>query len=145
MGQTAVIVLRQRLCRWHKCNALFHICVSCDRGQCYCSDSCRQHARRKQRREANRRHRQTLEARLDQRDRQRAYRLRLAKRSVMDQGSSAKPTSPKIIPPVVLPPDAVEESGKPMAETGRIHDRGVACCIFCGRQGSFVNPFHQRR
>ena len=44
-------------------------------------------ARREQRRTANLRHRRTPEGRLDQRDRQQAYRQRLAAVSVMDQGS----------------------------------------------------------
>src|SRR5215471_19730525 len=82
----AEVILRQEACR---CGSIFYICRSCDRGQRYCSERCRQKARRQQRREANRRHQQSPEGRLDHRDRQRLYRERLALRQecVTDQGS----------------------------------------------------------
>jgi hypothetical protein len=86
-----------------------------------------------------------LEARLDQRDRQRAYRLRLAKRSVMDQGSPGCPSSRKIVSPVRSRPDVVAECSTSKHKTRVIHDHGIPCCIICGRRGFFVNPFHKRR
>jgi len=145
MRQTAEDVLRQRFCRWRECGAIFWICRSCDRGHCYCSDRCRQKARREQRRAANLRYRKTLEARLDQRDRQRAYRQRLAKHSVMDQGSLEGSSSHKIIAPVFSQAFVVGKCGKPTPEIRTIHNHGIPCCIICGRSGRFVNPFHQRR
>jgi hypothetical protein len=138
MQYDAEDVLRQRFCRWQQCNALFWICRSCDHGQQYCSDRCRTKARREQRRAANLRHRKTLEGRLDQRDRQRAYRRRRAELSVMDQGSLEPLNTGSIIPPAFrLPVFAMGSisQGEP----------GVPYCIVCGRPGRFVNPFQLRR
>jgi hypothetical protein len=145
MRQAAEDVLRQRICRWRGCGALFWICRHCDRGHQYCSDQCRQKARREQRRTANLRHRKTLEGRLDQRDRQKAYRQRRAAVSVMDQGSPDAPSAGSILPPAYHPPVAAEKSDKQACETITIHDPGVPYCIICGRAGRFVNPFHVRR
>jgi len=78
-------ILRERVCRG--CQAAFWLCRHCDRGQCYCSPACRQQARREQRRRANRRYQHSYEARLDHRDRQRAYRERRAQRRVTGQSS----------------------------------------------------------
>jgi hypothetical protein len=145
MRHTAEDVLRQRVCRWRECGAIFWICRRCDRGHQYCSDRCRQKARREQRRAANLRHRMTLEGRLDQRDRQKAYRQRLAANSVMDQGSPDAPSAGRILPPAYHPPVAAGHSDKPTYETIAIHDPGVPYCIICGRAGRFVNPFPVRR
>ena len=145
MRQSREDVLRQRFCNWRECGAIFWICRSCDRGQRYCSGRCRQKARREQCRAANLRYRKTMEAKLDQRDRQRAYRRRLAKCSVMDQGSPRDPSSRKIVTAVHSRPVAAPECGKSIRKTRMIHDHGVPCCIVCGRRGLFVNPFHQRR
>ncbi len=144
MRQAAEDVLRQRVCRWRECNSIFWICRSCDRGHQYCSHDCRTQARREQRRAANRRHRKTPEGRLDQRDRQRAYRQRLASFSVMDQGSPDALASGSIIPPACLPVAAFN-SGRQVFEPKRFHESGVPCCIICGRPGRFVNPFPMRR
>jgi len=131
-------VLRQRFCRWHECNAIFWICRCCDHGQQYCSERCRTKARREQRRAANLRHRKTLEGRLDQRDRQRAYRRRRAALSVMDQGSPEPLNAGSIIPPAFrLPLFALASSTQ--------REPGVPYCIICGRPGWFVNPFQLRR
>jgi hypothetical protein len=46
--------LRPRVCR-----ALFTICISCDRGQRYCSPECRSEVRRRQRHDANCRYQQS--------------------------------------------------------------------------------------
>ena len=145
MEKTAEDVLRQRFCRWRECGAIFWICRSHDRGHCYCSDRCRQKSRREQRRAANLRYRKSPEARLDQRDRQRAYRRRVTKHSVMDQGSPREPSSRKIVSSMHSPPDMAGKCSKSQSETRMIHDHGIPCCIICGRRGQFVNPFHQRR
>jgi hypothetical protein len=127
-------VLRQRFCRWQECNAIFWICRHCDHGQQYCSEHCRAKARREQRRAANLRHRKTLEGRLDQRDRQRAYRQRRSALSVMDQGSRKGSMTGNIIAPAFRPPLFAEE-----------RETGVPYCMICGRAGQFVNPFQLRR
>jgi hypothetical protein len=84
------VVLRQRSCR--RCHAVFWICLHCDRRKRYCSAFCRVPARQQQRGAPiavapsdrssslgwNCRHQQSLEGRLDHRDRQpmlRAKRL----------------------------------------------------------------------
>jgi hypothetical protein len=145
MRHAAEDVLRQRFCRWRECRSLFWICLHCDRGQCYCSDHCRSKARREQRRAANLRHRKTAEGRLDQRDRQKAYRQRLAKVSVMDQGSHDEPCTGNILTPGPFPPVAAEKGDK-QANTSRvIHEPGVPYCIICGRTSRFVDPFYPRR
>jgi len=145
MRQSCENVFRQRVCGWHECGAIFWICRSCDRGHRYCSDCCRQKAIREQHRAANLRYRKSPEARLDQRDRQRAYRLRKAKHSVMDQGSPGCLSSRKIVNAIHSRPVAAPECGKSTHKTRMVHDHGTPCCIICGRRGLFVNPFHQRR
>jgi len=117
-------VLRPRICR---CGMMFYICRSCDRGHRYCSDRCRLKARRQQRREANRRHQQSDEGRLDHCDRQRLYRqrIRLRKKSVTDQGSLNRNLYD------TLPHDKAE-----LLE-GQIDGSGSkpVFCIRCGRAG----------
>src|SRR5215467_6584811 len=87
------VVLRQRVCRNQRCQAVFWICTRCDRGQRYCSAACRLEGRRQQCRDANRRHQGSPEGRLDHRDRQRTYRKRYATSRVTDQ------SSPSVISP----------------------------------------------
>jgi len=134
MRHVAEDVLRQRFCRWSGCGAIFWICRSCDRGQCYCSEHCRNKARRAQRRAANLRHRKSPEGRLDQRDRQRAYRRRLASVCVMDQASPDPSSTCTIVAPVLFPP------ASPF-----IHEPGVPYCVICGKSGRFIDPFHRWR
>ena len=69
------------------CGAVFWICCHCDRGHRYCGDRCRQKTQRQQGRDANRRHQQSREGRLDHRDRQRDYRER-CRRRVTDHTSA---------------------------------------------------------
>ena len=87
------VVLRQLSCRWPGCGLVFYICSSCYRGHRYCGDRCRKKARREQRRRANQRYRQSKEARLDQRDRQREYRERCRRRRVIDHTSAGEQVS----------------------------------------------------
>ena len=121
----------QQRCHARSCGALFFICRSCYRGQRYCSEPCRQITRREQRRAANRRHQQSPEGRLDHADRQREYRLRLARR-VTDQRSAEESTSGTI-----SPSDPIEP------RPGRLAPRRV-CCIVCGRRGRFIEIFQRR-
>lgn len=123
----ADLLLRRRVCR---CGTIFYICRSCDRGQRYCSDRCRQKARRQQRREANRRHQQSLEGRLDHRDRQRLYRQRLRsrKKSVTDQGSLDTNPSDTI----VRDKGVVREGPMDGSGSNRVF------CIRCGRAGGSI-------
>jgi hypothetical protein len=139
-------VFRQRFCRRADCRTIFFICRSCDRGQQYCSDSCRRLARVKQQREASRRYCQSAEGRFNHRLNQRAYRSRLAQArprpeatatSVTDQGSasavilvmSAKPAGThrqsRALGLLILPITALRVVKQPI-------------CSCCGRQGQFI-------
>jgi len=138
MRPDVVDVLRQKSCRWQECNAIFWLCRRCDHGQQYCSERCRAKARREQRRAANLRHRKTPEGRLDQRDRQRAYRRRRAALSVMDQGSPKCLKDGSIIGPAFRQPYFAGYEGKSQ-------EPGLPYCMICGRPGQFVNPFQLRR
>ncbi len=120
------IPLRQRLCRSPVCGAVFYVCRPCDRGQRYCSDRCRDKARREQRRAANRRHQGSPEGRLDHRDRQREYRQRLVALRVTDQGSETRTDFISLPSPSLL---LVEGCGSE-----------VFCCV-CGRRGTLIDPF----
>jgi hypothetical protein len=126
MADADQIPFRQRLCRAAACGSVFYVCRPCDRGQRYCSERCRDKARREQRRAANCRHQRSLEGRLDHRDRQREYRRRLAARRVTDQGSGEEVCA-FTLPPLTLAP--VETASD-----------AVICCV-CGRRGTLVDPF----
>jgi hypothetical protein len=102
------------------------VCRCCDRGQRYCSERCRQKARREQRRAANRRHQRSPEGRLDHRDRQREYRRRLVERRVTDQRSEAAVCTPTLADLEVTAVQTV--AGE------------VVCCV-CGRRGTLIDPF----
>ena len=129
---------------------MFWICQRCYRGQRYCSDRCRVKTRRQQRREANRRHQQSREGRLDHRDRQRAYRLRRARARVTDHTRNA-PSTPASIgsPEPILP--ATMSAAEHHPEEGVHANQAVACdrpsrfrnvqCLICGRVGTFIDPF----
>lgn len=124
---------------------MFFICLSCYRGQTYCSRECRHNSRREQLRQANRRYQQSQEARLDHRDRQREYRRRHGCR-VTDHSSPA-PDSYGRIKPVL-----VSVSTRPAAaESYELHQRSRQqgfqrlFCILCGRWGQFIEIFRSRR
>lgn len=145
---------RQRFCRAAGCGARFFLCRACDRGQGYCSAFCRAQARTQQRRAARQRHQRSPAGRLDHRDRQRAYRRRLAvrrhavitassptsvpapptplKENVTDHASQAQPISGKVRASVWCWPT--------QAQTARTA-LGVLVCRWCGRVGRWLNPF----
>ena len=109
--------LRPRICRGPGCGSLFFVCSHCDRGQRYCSESCRAVARCQQRRAANRRYQRTEPGRLNHRHRQAAYRERLARPGVTDQG-----------PRAITTPGVIGPSARPR-------------CSVCGRQSDWIDPF----
>jgi hypothetical protein len=119
------VLLRQRQCRAESCGAVFYLCRPCDRGQRYCSERCREKSRRQQRRAANRRHQRSDEGRLDHRDRQREYRLRLVGR-VTDHGSGGEVCSSTLRSLTEWPFEA---------------EAGEVFCRLCGRRGTLVDPF----
>jgi len=89
---TPDIVLRVRRCR--TCSTIFYVCSSCDRGQRYCRQECRDYARKQQLRAANRRYQCSSAGRQSHQRRQRQYRLRRFGASVTDQGSRSITTPP---------------------------------------------------
>ena len=146
------LLFRQCFCRAPECGRRFFICSRCDRGQVYCSSNCREKARRQQLRAANLRHQQSEEGRLDHRDRQRAYRQRLAGLSntsaseiVTDHGSRNH-LSCEIVG--AAPSDGSEFIAldasliRPRLPLGnfRLHRPEIVCCC-CGRSGLFIKPF----
>jgi hypothetical protein len=110
-------VLRLRICGYAGCRAAFTICVSCDRGQRYCSPECRSEVRRRQRHEANRRYQQSELGRESHRRCQQRYRERASQPPVTDQG-------------VV----AITSAAPPQPPT-------VCQCTICGRHSLWIDPF----
>ncbi len=137
------VVLRQRSCHRRGCGIVFWICRSCDRGQRYCSNPCRLQARREQCRAANRRHQNSVEGRLDHRERQRSYRRRLGSRAcVTDQASPVHVSDGRIPPPTIW----LVAYGRSWAACRRGRARhGQLLCSVCGRAGRFVDTFPKRR
>jgi hypothetical protein len=131
---------------------MFFICSPCDRGQVYCGLDCRGLARRLQLRAANLRHQQSEEGRLDHRDRQRAYRRRLARsvtisvaQSVTDHGSNDHAACD--IVGAAPSNDSELDLGaslirlRPPRGDFRLHRPGIVCRC-CGRPGLWINPFY---
>lgn len=119
---------------------MFYLCRHCDRGQRYCSPRCREKSRRQQRRQANRRHQQSPEGRLDHRDRQRAYLQRRQAR-VTDQPSLRFFLCASM--GVLHGPNPVETTPAPELFTSGATEcpAGWVVCQICGRRGRWVNPF----
>jgi len=113
-----LVVLLARTCRW--CQRTFTICRCCDRGHAYCSDVCARAGRRASCRAANRRHRQSEEGRLDQRDRQRAFR---ARNKVRRQAGVTDHSSPPTLAEHTLrPPGETARRCAPDCSAGEEHD-----------------------
>jgi len=133
-------IFRQRICHFPPCGVVFYLCRRCDRGQRYCSPRCREKALRLQRREANRRHQQSPEGRLDHRDRQREYRKRQRARVTDKSSLRASRCVNLTVPPVREPIEAtlaLDLGPSPEAEI----PVGWVMCQICGRRGRWVNPF----
>ena len=135
-------LFRQCFCRALECRALFFICSYCDRGQVYCSNSCRQPARLEQRRQANRRYQQTLRGRVAHSRRQLAYRLRRARASYrLSKNIVTHHSSQTRL--LVRPSRRV--SSPYWVTTIFFHllsawaESGPVICQFCGRPGQFLN------
>ena len=110
-------VLRLKVCGSVECRAVFTICVSCDRGQRYCSPGCRDAVRRQAHREADRRYQRSERGRQNHRCRQRRYRQRCATARVTDQG--CRPFAPALL------------SVRPQ----------LCQCRVCGRFSHWINPY----
>jgi len=136
---------RQLVCHFPPCGTVFYLCRHCDRGQRYCSSRCREKSRRLQRRQANRRHQQSPEGRLDHRDRQREYRQRQRAR-VTDQSSlTASPRENLTVRPLREPVDAASVPDLDLSPgTSRLTGpSGWVVSQICGRRGRWINPFSE--
>jgi hypothetical protein len=143
MDEANCRILRQRNCGAEACGALFWICSSCDRGQRYCTDRCRQKTRRQQRRAANRRHQQSCEGRLDHRDRQRTYRERQRQACVTDQSSPTTEVFVRIACLRAIPPRVIPESVSREETDGGFPFRGEPYCVVCGQTSRFIDAFRE--
>ena len=146
MRDTGKDVVYQLVCGLSECGKIFCICRYCYRGHKYCSNICRAIARRRQVDAARRRYNQSIDMKLEQRERKRRWRLRRAKTTVPDHGSPARRRMPPSggrdctnRRPVIR--SAVIVVLKP----GMEHVTGVHKCVVCGRAAIFVNPFRAVR
>jgi hypothetical protein len=62
--------------RCKRCDRLFYLCRSCDRGQSYCSDACRKASRQRTVRRARRKYARSEKGKRNNRERQRRFRKR---------------------------------------------------------------------
>jgi hypothetical protein len=107
--------------------APFFLCSRDYRGQAYCGDHCRLAARALSARTARRRHERSDAGRLDHRDRQRAYRVRLRTR-VTDQAS----------PVGTSPPKVSRRRSESAAPDRRPVPAGLPTCARCGCTSAWV-------
>jgi hypothetical protein len=110
-------VLRLRRCCDPTCSIVFAICASCDRGQRYCSESCRKRMRRQQLLAAGRRYQATEPGRQAHSHRQRAYRQRQVQEPVTHQG------------PMLSTTTAAPQGGS------------LSQCAVCGHSSRWIDPF----
>ena len=138
-------VWRKLLCRGSGCGVMFYICGPCYRRQAYCGDSCRKRAQLQQHRNANRKHQQSREGRLDHRDRQRAYRERCRLRRVTDTTSPGRDRSGNIGATLTERgmSTSLAEGFQDRPRFGRPRTAIRIVCIVCGRVG--VKKIDQER
>lgn len=142
-----------RLERCALCQALFWICRPCYRGQGFCTTTCKLTARTSSKRRARSRHRQSVEGRLDHRDRERERRHRAR---VADHTARFLAAVTRVCPP----PDPVPPISGETAVDGKEHDEarvldddmaasyttaGPATCRICFRPGVTVTHWARRR
>ena len=115
---------------------MFLVCRSCDRGHRYCSEGCREVARRVQKRAARRRHQQSPEGRADHRDHQRALRRR--QRAVMDHPSGEE-AEMAMLPAVGLAVSNELDEKETKGELLFFWSPLEPCCRFCGRESVYLD------
>jgi hypothetical protein len=113
--------LRPRHCVNPDCNAVFSVCRRCDRGQRYCSDSCRKRMRRQQVLAAGRRYQASPAGKEAHRHRQCAYRQRQSEAPVTHQGPA------------------------PITISRPVSGRSLTQCAVCARSSQWMNPFYLLR
>ena len=88
--------LREVRCHRSCCSRVFWLCRRCDRGQRYCSEECRRHARERSVRKARRNYARKELGRENNRKRQRRYRARMTARQVLCTNRVTDHSSQKI-------------------------------------------------
>lgn len=134
MARTEPDSLRARWCR--RGGELFLVCRSCDRGQQYCSEACREPARQAQKAAARRRHQESPEGRADHRDHQRALRER--QRTVMDQPSEGG-VEVDMLTAVGLAVSNEPDEKETKGELLFFFSPAEPCCRFCGRESVYLD------
>jgi len=133
-------------CAYLPCSIVWAICRCCYRGHRYCSDACSERARREKKREYNRR-RQQGPGRDHHRERQRACRLRQAKRTsskqIVTDHSSTEPPSDGTL--VGARRQQVVRSAKPSTRAAQASQDGSVSCRRCGRHSVLVEPLSERK
>ena len=136
-------VLVEIRCGW--CQQLFALCEAHWRGHLYCSTSCRAKGARRRKREARARHERSEEARLDHRDRQRAYRERQRSTRVTDHGSEKLASPMKSALQVERQLDLFEQEDATHGDAKkevRLVDEKLRRCVVCGRTSTRLRrPF----
>ena len=130
------MLLRQICCGW--CGRLFCVCLSCWRGQIYCSDTCRMAGGRHAHREAQRRYRKTHKGKCAHRKAERRRRKRGVKKNVADRGTTPLSIGCNIPSSYPKSPVEVQNSYRPEGV-----DEGRRC-HFCGSCGTIVDRFPRR-
>ena len=130
-----LVLLREIQCPW--CGKLFCICRSCWRGQRYCSDACRQAARRKAHRQAQQRYRRTEKGKGAHRAAEKRRRVGLSRKpqEILDDAGS----TPRVGGRTLRYAEVSEPSAWNTAEGLRI-----GRCHLCGRLGVIVERFPRR-
>ena len=130
-GDLPILLLLQIRCGW--CHLIFHVCRACWRGQRYCCDPCRLAAKRKQRREAQRRYRQTPKGKKNHcyAENRRRHGLSKKNRKKMDDATTTR--LPAWCMGLLL---VIGKRILPVQTT--------TCCHFCGSCGQIVDEFPRR-
>lgn len=134
-----------------RCRAQFSLCSHCYRNHKYCGAPCRETARRDSVRAANKRYRESSEARLDHRDRMRTYRARQTTltRPVMDHTPPVVGTGTETRPDGNIPGARsgmaalfiVAASQNPTQEDSHAISFPLhSACRICGFECDFLTP-----
>ncbi|MNK85619.1 hypothetical protein D3C87_1055040 [compost metagenome] len=114
-----------RLFLCHHCRAQVAICACCDRGQAYCSDTCRRLSRKTQMRRAAARYQASPRGALRHAARQAEYRRRKQEK-VTHHGSPQPAPEGNLV--TVTPPEGLTSSPPAL----RPHPSATVQCHFCG-------------
>jgi len=129
------VLLREIQCGW--CGTVFCICRSCWRGQRYCSDACRQAARRQGHRQAQHRYRRTKKGKSAHRAAEKRRRVGLSQKpqEILDDAGSTPRVGGRTL--------RCAEVREPVA-WGTAEGVKIGRCHWCGCWGVIVERFPRR-